>query len=330
MKNSIAKQVRNKAILMIALILVLGGAGAVVGSFVGQTMEEQTDMQEYAQLLEQAQIPAEMQKPMQEEEKPDETPSPTEVPEQSAVEDEDVRNDDAPTDEQKSVDVSDDTDITPNASPDIPMETTVPENTPTSVPSEGNPQASAQRVNLSALKEQNSDFVAWLRIPGTGIDYPVVWSDDTDYYLNHTFTGKESSVGTLISQRKTDYATPSQNIAIYGHHLRTNNMFTPLLSYKKKSFWQGHDTVELDTLYGSGTYRIFAVLNMNIRDWEPSAQEFSDDASFMAFVNRAKTESFYGTGVEVSSSDEILTLITCDRSYAGADGRLVVMAVKTD
>ena len=48
----------------------------------------------------------------------------------------------------------------------------------------------------------------------------------------------------------------------------------------------------------------------------------------MAFVNRAKSESLYDTGVEVGVDDSILTLITCDRSYAGKEGRLVILAVE--
>ena len=61
-------------------------------------------------------------------------------------------------------------------------------------------------------------------------------------------------------------------------------------------------------------------MNMKVGDWEPSRTTFSGDAAFMAFVNRAKSESLYDTGVEVGADDHILTLITCDRSYAGKEG----------
>ena len=105
-------------------------------------------------------------------------------------------------------------------------------------------------------------------------------------------------------------------------------MFTPLLSYKKQSFWQEHDSIVLDSLYRRETYRVFAALNMNIQEWDPSVADFPSGEAFMAFVQRAQALSFYDTGVEVNEEDEIVTLITCDRSYAGADGRMVVMAVK--
>ena len=185
-------------------------------------------------------------------------------------------------------------------------------------------------VDLSAYLAQNPDFVAWLRIPGTNVDYPVVQTDDPDDYLNHTFSGKSSVVGTLFSLADADYAAPGRNIAIYGHHLRSSGekMFTSLMRYKNPDFYEDNKTVMLDSLYRHREYTIFAVMNMKVGDWEPSRTTFSGDAAFMAFVNRAKSESLYDTGVEVGADDHILTLITCDRSYAGKEGRLVILAVE--
>ena len=185
-------------------------------------------------------------------------------------------------------------------------------------------------VDLSAYLAQNPDFVAWLRIPGTNVDYPVVQTDNPDYYLNHTFSGKSSVVGTLFSLADADYAAPGRNIAIYGHHLRSSGekMFTSLMRYKNPDFYEDNKTVMLDSLYRHSEYTIFAVMNMKVGDWEPSRTTFSGDAAFMAFVNRAKSESLYDTGVEVGADNHILTLITCDRSYAGKEGRLVILAVE--
>ena len=185
-------------------------------------------------------------------------------------------------------------------------------------------------VDLSAYLAQNPDFVAWLRIPGTNVHYPVVQTDNPDYYLNHTFSGKSSVVGTLFSLADADYAAPGRNIAIYGHHLRSSGekMFTSLMRYKNPEFYEDNQTIVLDSLYRHSEYTIFAVVNMKVGDWEPSRTTFSGDAAFMAFVNRAKSESLYDTGVEVGADDHILTLITCDRSYAGKEGRLVILAVE--
>lgn len=185
-------------------------------------------------------------------------------------------------------------------------------------------------ADLAACLAQNDDFIAWIRIPGTNVDYPVVWTDDAEYYLHHTFTGKQGAAGTLFSLMKTDYSIPSRNIAIYGHHLKSigEKMFTSLMRYKNPDFYEDNQTIVLDSLYRHSEYTIFAVVNMKTGDWEPSRTTFSGDAAFMAFVNRAKSESLYDTGVEVGADDHILTLITCDRSYAGKEGRLVILAVE--
>ena len=183
-------------------------------------------------------------------------------------------------------------------------------------------------ADLAACLAQNDDFIAWIRIPGTNVDYPVVWTDDAEYYLHHTFTGKQGAAGTLFSLIKTDYSIPSRNIAIYGHYLKSTGekMFTSLMRYKNADFYAGHETVLLDTLYESGAYRIFAVLNFHGGEWDASQADFENDTAFRDFIRYAKQNALYDTGVTVGTEDSILTLITCDRSYGGRSGRLAVMA----
>lgn len=87
--------------------------------------------------------------------------------------------------------------------------------TPTAVPTQSD-------IDLEACLTQNRDFEAWLTIPGTKINYPVVRSNNTEYYLHHLFNGKESKLGCLFSLTSSDYQTPSKNIAIYGHHIASD------------------------------------------------------------------------------------------------------------
>lgn len=74
----------------------------------------------------------------------------------------------------------------------------------------------ASNIDLEACKAQNSDFAAWLSIPNTPVNYPVVFTYDTAYYLKHSFTGSTSSLGTLFATGDTSFSRPSCNIAIYG------------------------------------------------------------------------------------------------------------------
>lgn len=205
----------------------------------------------------------------------------------------------------------------------------VPNPRQTTSPSPDAPVVFDSGIDLKACLAQNKDFVAWLSIPGTAISYPVVRSDDSAYYLGHLFSGKKSKLGCLFSLKSSDYQQPSQNIAIYGHHLsHSDAMFSTLIEYKQEAYYAEHSVITMDSLYGRRNYRIFAVLNMKVSDWDPAAASFGSGKAFLQFVNRAKRKAMYSTGVEVKEDDHILTLITCDRSYGGASGRLVVMAVQ--
>ena len=85
----------------------------------------------------------------------------------------------------------------------------------------------------------------------------------------------------------------------------------------------------LDSIFRSNTYRVFAVVNWDIDgDWMPMQTSFSSAGEFAAFVQEAQRRSLYDTGVSVPKAAEILTLITCDRSFGGVNGRLAVIAVK--
>lgn len=220
--------------------------------------------------------------------------------------------------------------------PDLPVEataaptaavTTVPTKKPTTPTAA--PTQPGSGIDLAACLAQNRDFVAWLTIPGTKINYPVVRSDNTEYYLHHLFTGKESKLGCLFSLKSSDYQTPSKNIAIYGHHIsHSDAMFSTLMDYKDASYCSAHSLIRVNSLYGERTYRVFAVLNMKVSDWDAATASFSSDESFIRFINRAIKKSMVDTGVQVTAEDNILTLITCDRSYGGASGRLIVMAVQ--
>lgn len=188
------------------------------------------------------------------------------------------------------------------------------------------------RADLTTCQAINPDFIGWLSIPGTDIDYPVVLTSDAEFYLTHDFMRQESIIGCLFSLDRTDYAT-SQNIAVYGHHMRrsrSTTMFQPLHEYKGADFFAAHSEIQFDTLYGSRSYTVFAVINKRESDWDAAVADFDSTEAYQAFLDRAKAWSLYDTGVSVSPNDRILTLITCDRDYDSADGQLVIMAVQNE
>ena len=293
----------RKGVMGTFMVLLLIGAACVVLPVIMQDMELVQDAAEYQELREQTAVSTPVAQA-------------TDVP---------VVNIDIPVEKDEPMNPQTDTEQPVEAAP---LATETPTAESSAVPSQM--QQERTSPDLAALKEQNGDFVAWIQIPGTNVDYPVVLTDDTEYYLTHTFSGKESKIGTLFSLAKTDYQTPGRNIAIYGHNIKSssNSMFRTLHTYKERDFYADHATICFDTIYRSGTYTIFAVLNMIDGDWDPSTSVFVDDDAFMNFVENARAQAMYDTGVAVTEKDEILTLITCDRSYSSPDGRLIVMAVR--
>lgn len=215
-------------------------------------------------------------------------------------------------------------DVVPIASAEPVGETTA---APTIQPAES---PSFTHADLNTCLAINPDFIGWMSIPGTDIDYPVVLTSDVDYYLTHDFTGQKSVIGCLFSLDRTDYQT-SRNIAVYGHHMRrsrSTTMFQPLHAYKSADFCADHSEIQFDTLYGTRNYTVFAVISKRESDWDAAVANFGSMEAYQAFLDRAKAWSLYDTGVSITTNDRILTLITCDRDYDSTDGQLVVMAVQ--
>lgn len=336
---------RNRFTQFLLFLMFMCGVAMVVFPMLSQQREIAEDDSLYAMLAQEMQ--AAMITEPEATEEPEiieaQEPAETAADEPFIVEDADIPEASEETPDVAEVDVLEITDVIPSEEPipepeeepamivSYPSPSAEPvQASPTASPVPTKPAASPKPTSApESTAVQNKDYVAWLSIPGTVINYPVVRSDRTDYYLHHLITGQQSKLGTLFSLKTSDYETPSKNIAIYGHHLSNSTaMFSTLLEYKKESYWKSHQTIQLNTIYGKRTYRIFAVLNHTVSDWDASTASFKDDAAFLKFISRAKKKAFYDTGIEVSETDNIITLITCDRSFGGVQGRLLVMGVE--
>lgn len=114
--------------------------------------------------------------------------------------------------------------------------------------------------DYAQLYLQNSELVGWLSIEGTTINYPVMQtSDRPDYYLRRNFEKQQSDHGTPYAAEDCDIFSPSDNIVIYGHHIKNGKMFGALMDYTQKSFYEQHKVIRFDTLLEYGEYEIVAV-----------------------------------------------------------------------
>ena len=96
------------------------------------------------------------------------------------------------------------------------------------------------------LYEQNSDIVGWIRIDDTQINYPVMQSpQEPNFYLKHGFDKEYTDYGCPYMSESCDVNKPSDNLIIYGHHMKNGTMFSDLEKFKSKDFWEEHKTFAL-------------------------------------------------------------------------------------
>lgn len=182
------------------------------------------------------------------------------------------------------------------------------------------------------LFEQNQDMAAWLVVEGTVMDYPVMQTEDEEYYLYRDFYGNDDKAGCLILD--TDSLlydeSISTNLIIHGHNMRTGTMFGALDEYREEEYYQEHRYMELYTETERRDYEVIAVFYSQV--YYPTDLVFKyyhffkadNEKEFDYFYDNIKELSLYDTGVTAELGDHFLTLSTC--AYHVEEGRFVVVA----
>lgn len=176
----------------------------------------------------------------------------------------------------------------------------------------------------------NPELVGWITIPNTKIDYPVMQSslDNRDYYLKRNFYGDYSDHGCIYVREECDVQSPSDNLTLYGHHMKDGSMFAGLMQYQKQSFWEEHKTFTFDTLTEHHTYEVIAVFKTSGTAGKGYPfhmfVDAESEADFDKFVSDIKGMAFYDTGLTAEYGDKLLCLTTCE--YTLSNGRFVVVA----
>jgi len=182
------------------------------------------------------------------------------------------------------------------------------------------------------LLNKNKKLIGWVKIDDTNIDYPVFQTSDNEYYLDHNMNQEYDRNGSIFMDKDCDVLKPSTNYILYGHHMKSGQMFGKLNLYEKESYYQDHQYIQFDTIYEKGTYQVMYVFRSRVYSEQDivfkyyqfidalSEQEFDSNMQEMAKL------SLYDTGVTAQYGDQLLTLSTCD--YQEQDGRFVVVAKK--
>ena len=202
---------------------------------------------------------------------------------------------------------------------------------PTPVPLEQkkpdiDPEVSPITVDFETLRNTSTDYVAYIYCPDTKINYPIAYTDNNFYYIDHIPPDTVNANGTIFIDCRNASDFSDQNTCIYGHNMNDGSMFASLRNYRDESYYPEHPVLYLST--PNFNYRLDLIAGFVT---EPTsfayAGQFESEEQFAAHIELCKDLSTFESDVEVGPKDKIVTLSTC--TYEIDDGRYVVVAKLT-
>ena len=183
-------------------------------------------------------------------------------------------------------------------------------------------------IDFVSLKKKNKDIVAYLKVPGTKIDYVVVKGKDNSYYLKHNLYKQSSVAGWIFMDYHNILDGNDKNIVIYGHNTYNGTMFGTLRNVVKKNWYENMDNHTFNLVLENEvvTYQVFSTYSIKVEDYYINTI-FKNNNEFDKFVKTLKKRSVYNYDVEVTGEDSILTLSTCT---GGGKSRMVLHAKRID
>ena len=167
------------------------------------------------------------------------------------------------------------------------------------------------KIDFEKLKEPNNQVVAWLRVKGTNIEYPIVQAKDNNYYLNRNFEKKYNIGGWIFVDYKNKLDGTDKNIVVYGHNIKDNSMFGSLKNILNEEWYNNEENYVIDFIMENEEqkYQVFSIYKIETEDYYINT-EFKEN-KFEEFIETLKNRSIKGFDVEVAEEDSILTLSTC-------------------
>lgn len=173
-----------------------------------------------------------------------------------------------------------------------------------------------KEVDFEALKsEVNEDIYAWIYIPGTKVDYPVLQSpDELDYYLDTNLDGSKGYPGCIYTQLMNEKDWTDKNTVIYGHNMRDGSMFANLHFYEDSDFFAEHPYVYIYAEDKLLAYQVFAAYEYNDRHIL-LFNDISTEEKYLQYLNgifeNEGLNDNFDTTLDLGAEDCIITLSTC-------------------
>jgi sortase B len=173
-----------------------------------------------------------------------------------------------------------------------------------------------KELNWDELWAVNDEIYAWIYIPGTEVDYPVLQSQKNgeDYYLDHNLDGSTGYPGCIYTQALnsmdfTDFVT-----VLYGHNMKDGTMFKSLHNYMDEEFFGTNRYIYIYTTETTFVYEIFAAVKFDDRNilMNYDMSNVADRTNFIndLYDNRDMSDVI-DRNVSVTADSKIITLSTC-------------------
>ncbi len=186
-------------------------------------------------------------------------------------------------------------------------------------------------IDFEGLQAINPDVYAWIRIPGTNIDYPVLQNPDesNDYYLNRTMDGQTGLPGSIYTEKYNTTGFGDPVTVVYGHTLHDGTMFSELEKYTDKTFFDENPYIYIHMPGGKKVFQIFAAVAFDDR-YLMGSYAFSYEDDFNQYISELKgsLEGNVNNDIAVNFGTPVLTLSTCIDEFP--EKRWLVNAVQVD
>lgn len=190
------------------------------------------------------------------------------------------------------------------------------------------------RESFSNANSENDEVIAWISIDDTDISYPLLQTTDNTYYLTHNYKKETSNYGSIFLHKNSVLTNEFSNLIIYGHNMRDGSqMFSSLLNYTDKEYYENHKTIRITTGSKEYIYTVFAVFKSKVYNNDEndvfkyySYIDLTDKNKFTEYVSNCKKYQLYNTEISAVYGNQIISLVTCE--YSQDNGRLVVVGKK--
>lgn len=167
-------------------------------------------------------------------------------------------------------------------------------------------------VDFNELKKKNNETVAFLKVNGTNINYPVVQTSDNSYYLTHSYDRSRNDAGWVFLDYRNDIDNLQDNSIIYAHGRYDTTMFGSLKNVFKNNWYQNTDNyvVYLSTPTYNSLWQVFSVYSIPTETYYLTSS-FGSTQSHQKFIDTITARSKFNFNASVGTNDKILTLSTC-------------------